>query len=156
MAKKKILAVFYSRSGYTKKVIEALSKATGCAVEELVDNEKRRGIFGFIKSGREATQKKLVKLNPLRYNPADYDLVVIGTPVWASTMASAVRTFIVENKGKLKNVAFITTSGGSDTKTFDALEELSGKKPVATCNFIRKELSGEALKRKIDNFVSKL
>ena len=54
------------------------------ALEHLnVAPENRAGIIGYLFAGRDAVRKKLTKLKPLKFNPTDYDLVIIGTPIWA-------------------------------------------------------------------------
>jgi menaquinone-dependent protoporphyrinogen IX oxidase len=60
----------------------------------------------------------------------EYDLVLIGTPIWACTMASPVRSFLQEYKEKLPRVAFFCTMGGDDASdTFSEMEDLSEKLP---------------------------
>jgi menaquinone-dependent protoporphyrinogen IX oxidase len=36
---------------------------------------------------------------------ASYDLVVVGTPIWAGAVAPAIRTYLSQNKERLKRVA---------------------------------------------------
>ena len=55
----KPLVVFYSRTGTTKKVGEALADLLQCDSEELIDTKKRKGPLGFLRSGRDATRNKL-------------------------------------------------------------------------------------------------
>lgn len=153
MANKKVLAVYYSRSGKTKKVIEALARKMGCDVEELEDSKKRGGIFGFIRAGRDAMSKKLTEIGSTMYDPANYDLVILATPTWAGTISSAIRTYIVRNKSRLQNMAFIVTQAGPDPKVLQNFEEASGKAPVATCLINGKELSSGEWTKKLDKFV---
>ena len=54
----KPLVIFYSRTGWTKKVAENISKNLNCDIEEVVDHKKRNGLFRFITSGRDAMKKK--------------------------------------------------------------------------------------------------
>lgn len=127
------LVVYYTRTGHTRTVAEAIAKELQCDVEEIIDTEKRSGPAGFILSGRQATKKELTKIEPLKKDPAGYDVVIIGTPVWALTMSTAVRTYIMEKKDRFKKVAFFLTFGGLGAEpTFRDLEELCGKKPEAT------------------------
>ena len=50
----KVLVAFYSRTGSTKLVAEAIAQALNADVEEIKDKKDRNGIFGFLKSGYEA------------------------------------------------------------------------------------------------------
>ena len=137
----KTLVVYYSRTGNTKKVAEAVTKALGADVEEIVDTKNRRGLLGYLGAGKDASLKKKTPIQPAKKSPAGYDLVVIGTPVWAFTMASPVRTWISEHAGEVKSAAFFCTMGGSgDKRTFKAMEELFAKTPKAVLALIEKDI----------------
>lgn len=127
------LVVYYSRGGNTRKVAEELSKELKCDIEEIQDTVNRSGPIGWLNSGRQASTKALTKLQPIKNDPAKYDLVIIGTPVWAAHVSTPVRTYITDNKDKLKKVAFLVTEGsrGDDTTVKD-MEEISGKKAAGT------------------------
>ena len=47
------LVVYYSRTGVTKKVAEAISQMLGADIEEIIDRRDRRGPKGFFTGGRE-------------------------------------------------------------------------------------------------------
>lgn len=123
------LVVYYSRDGHTRKVAEELSKELRCDIEEIRDTVNRSGPIGWLNSGRQASTKALTKLQPIKNDPAKYDLVIIGTPVWAGHVSTPVRTYLSDNKDKLKKVAFLITEGSrGDETTIKDMEELSGKK----------------------------
>ena len=82
----KALVVYYSRSGVTRKVAQALAAALGAEIEEIVDTKDRSGAGGWLKAGADASLKRLTAIQPMTKDPAGYDLVVIGTPVWGWTM----------------------------------------------------------------------
>lgn len=42
----------------------------------------------------------------------EYDLVVVGTPVWAGTMSSPVRSYLYAHRGELRNAAFFAVMAG--------------------------------------------
>lgn len=129
----KALVVYYSRTGNTRKAGEELAKELSCDVEEIVDTVNRSGPIGWVMAGKQASSKELTKLRPLEKDLSRYDIVIIGSPVWAGTMSTPVRTLIAENKDKLKKVAFFITLGGTgDASAFRSMEEACGKKPIAT------------------------
>jgi len=138
----KTLVVYYSRSGNTKVVAEELSKKIKCDIEEIIDTKNRKGIIGWLISGRDAHSKKLTTIKEIRKDPSKYDIVAIGTPVWAGRMAPAIRTYINENKGKFKNVGFFCTCGSSpgDIKTFGEMEDYMGITPLSKLSITTKEL----------------
>lgn len=134
MKKQKQLIVFFSRTGNTKKAAEALASVLKCDIEELSDkkgSKSRKGLFGWLRSGKEGMKRIMVDIEQTKTNPANYDLVIIGTPNWGSNIASPVRTYLTNNKSKFKKVAFFCTmSGESPGKTFIDMEQACGKKPV--------------------------
>lgn len=153
----KILVTYYSRDGHTKAVAQRISKALEADIEEVIDKTNRRGFINWFLAGRDAMKKKLTEIEPIKSDPAQYDIVLIGTPIWAWNMAPAVRTYLSQNKGKMRSVAFFCTQGGSGgQKTFGYMEELSGLKPKAILELSAKELAGTEKDRKIADFVSKL
>ena len=149
----KPLVVFYSRTGRTRKVGEAIATALDCDSEELVDTRKRSGPIGFIRSGREAQSKQLTVLQPVKRDPSLYDIVIIGTPIWAGTMSSAMRTYMAENKSKFNRVAFFCTQGGAEYKrVFDEMEALCDKQPVDTIAIRQNEVKKGEFQAKVRQF----
>ena len=130
----KALVVYYSRTGNTKKVGDEIAKLLACDAEELVDTASRAGPVGFLKSVREGSGRMLATLQPIKMDPASYDMVIVGTPNWDANMSSPVRTYLTENKDKFRNVAFFLTQGprGGAEKAFAEMEAVAGRKPKAT------------------------
>jgi len=153
----KALVVFYSRTGATKQVAEALAESLNCDSEELIDTKKRSGPLGFVSAGRDAKAKKLTKLTDIKRDPASYDLVILGTPIWAGTLSSATRTYIANNKSKFKRVAFFCTHGGSESQQlFAEMEALCERRPVSIFALQEKEVKKGVYQDKLRQFVEGL
>ena len=155
----KILIAYYSRTGTTKKVAESLKEKLGLEVdlEEIQDIVNRDGVKGYMLAGRDAMQKRLTKLLPIKSLPENYDLVIIGTPSWAWTMSVPVRAYITEQKEKFKDVAFFCTMGGSgDEKTFLEMEKIIGKKPKATLALKTVEVVKNEFENRVADFAEKI
>jgi flavodoxin len=152
----KTLVVHYSRSSNTKKIAEEISNKIKCDVEEIIDTKNRKGIIGWLISGRDAHSKKLTSIKEIKKDPAKYDLVVLGTPIWAGLMAPAVRTYLNENKGKFKNVAFFCTCGSSgDVKTFEDMEDYIGITPTSKLTITSKDLKSN-YEDKLKSFIKEI
>lgn len=155
----KTLVVYYSRSGNTRKLAEEIGAVLKADVEELRDGKSRSGPIGFLMAGREAMKKTPVELQPLTHDPSAYDAVVVGSPVWASTVCSPVRTFLERNRTTPKKVAWFCTSGGEDPtgaeKTFEAMTEASGLNPAATLGLGRLALKNDHT-QKVSAFAASL
>lgn len=136
----KILVVFFSRTGTTKKVAETISNILGSDLEELFDTKKRAGALGWLQSGRDTLTKKLTIIKPPKKDPGSYDVVIIGTPVWNSTLSTPIRTYITQYKQSFKQIAFfITHSYESKNTALEEMEVLCDRKPMAELILKRKQ-----------------
>ena len=136
------LILYYSRTGITKKAAEAIKEELGCECEQIFDTKDRSGALGYLGAGKDATTKALTELKPILRDPGKYDLLIIGTPVWAFTMATPIRTYIFEHHTKFKDVAFFCTLGNSgDSGTFKDMQNLSHKNPLAKLTLTSKEVN---------------
>lgn len=127
----KILVVYYSRTKTTAKIAKELSRELKCDIEEIHDRKNRQGILRWFIAGRDGMSKRTTIIEKTVKNPADYDLVIIGTPIWVNT-TPAIRTYLKDNVNKFKKVAFFCTMGGSSGKNaFEEMVQITGKKPVA-------------------------
>jgi len=155
----KALVVYFSRSGTTRKVAEKISADLVADMEEITEKGRRSGIIGFLKSGMEAYLERLVSIDPTNHDPSQYDLVVIGTPVWSNKMSSPVRSYIAKNKDKLmhKSVAFFATLGGKDaSKALRGLEDYTGMVPLSSVGIRAVEVGNGTFVRKVEDFMAKL
>lgn len=138
----------------TKKLAESIKTALGADIEEIIDTKNRAGAFGYIFAVRDAMKKKLTELKPLNYNPADYDLIIVGTPMWAATVSTPIRTYLENNKGKFKSVAFFCTMGSTDpAKTFAEMENICALKPKAILAVTDQEIVKNDYQAKLESFI---
>ena len=105
----KSLVVYYTRTGNAKFVAETIAAELGSDIEEVVDLKKRAGKLGWMMAGKDATQEKQTQIGPTTRVPQDYDLIVLGTPIWASKPTPAIRTYIAKNDLSGKKVALFFT-----------------------------------------------
>ena len=110
------MVVYYSRIGNTRLMTEAIAQSLEADVEEIKDKKNRMGAFSFIRSGYEAIFKKLVDIKVSGKNTGEYDLIIVGSPVWAGRLSSPVRTCMHLYGHGFKNVAFFTTYEVSNGK----------------------------------------
>jgi flavodoxin len=155
----KTLLVYYSRTGTTRKVAEQIAAAVDAEIEEIVDMTSRKGPLGYLAAGRDASLKKITSIRAIEKKPSKYDMIIIGSPVWAWTLTPAIRSFVHQNKPFLKGkrFAFFCTMGGSgDRQLFEQLEQLLEEKPLATLSLLTKEVVKDEHHEKIKEFVKKI
>lgn len=151
-----VLVVFYSKTGNTKLVAENISKSFNCDIEEIKEKEDRKGIFKTIVEIKDAILGNEVNICKCEKDPSKYDLVIIGTPVWASHVTPAIRTYIIKNKDKIKCTAFFNTHGTEkitiSTKVLKDFEKIIGKKPKALLDISKAEIKSGDYNKKIEIF----
>ncbi|MBN1621031.1 MAG: hypothetical protein JW871_00380 [Endomicrobiales bacterium] len=158
MPNNKTLVVYYSRTGNTRRVAGDIAKELNADIEEIVDKKDRGGAKGYVVAGKDAATEKTTDIGKMEKNPADYELVIIGTPIWCWKMTPAVRTYIEKYKEDFKEVAFFTTSGGmKPDKIAKSMEELAGKKGLGFFGVFEKDLKDknkDIYKKKVDDFIN--
>ncbi len=130
----KILIVFYSRSGTTRKIAQELARTLRCDLEEITEATSRIGFFGYMRSAMEAVRKRPAAIAATQRDVASYDLVIVGTPVWCSALSSPVRAYLMANAVRLPDVAFFCCLGGmASESTFAQMTAIVGRQPRAVC-----------------------
>jgi flavodoxin len=135
----KNLVVYYSLDGNTRFISELISQVTGADILELKLNEDVSKLKGFKKyfwGGRQVFTKHKPELKSFDKNPQDYNLIFIGTPVWAWRHAPAVETFFSAVSLTNKKIALFCCHGGGKGKTLAKMKDkLSGNEIVGEIDF---------------------
>jgi len=151
----RILVVFYSRTGNIRRVAEAIAERLKADMEEIRDARSRSGMLGFLRSGYEALAGKLPKIQQVSRSPSEYDLVLIGSPVWVGKLSSPMRSYLTLYGRSIKQTAFFCTCKSDEGRAFKEMEALS-KKPIATLCIREKEIKSGEYIRKIEEFIKSL
>lgn len=152
----KVLVVHYSRTGNTEKVAAEMAKALGADAEAIVDQKNRKGPIGWLTAGRDSTKKIPANIDEPRKDPTWYDLVVVGTPVWAWTVSAPVLAYLQKYAGKFPEVAFFLTFDGNMEKTFGDMAAAAGRQPKATLAVHAKDIKSGAFAQQVKDFAAKL
>ncbi|PAB60554.1 flavodoxin family protein [Anaeromicrobium sediminis] len=125
----KKLVVFYSFEGNTKYIAEGIAKEVGADLLELkpLEEPKKSGFMKYFWGGKQVMTKKIPELESIDKNPNDYDLIYMGTPVWAWSYAPAFRAFLSKVNIKNKNIALFCCHGGGKGKVFERFKEDLGE-----------------------------
>jgi len=152
----KALVVYYSRTGNTEKVAAELAQALGADTEAIIDKKNRKGPIGWLVAGKDSTKKIPADIEEPKKDPTWYDLVLIGTPVWAWTVSAPVLAYLQKFSGKFPEVAFFLTFDGNMEKTFGDMATAAGKQPKATLAVHAKDIKSGAFVQQIKDFAAKL
>ena len=119
------IVVYYSMEGNTDLAAGRIAAALGADLLRLYPRKAypARGFKKFLWGGKSAVMAETPALEPYRFDPAAYDRVILGFPVWASRPAPPIRTFLKENDLTGRRVAaFACQSGSGAEKAFAKLQ----------------------------------
>ena len=153
----KTLVAYFSWTGHTRQVAEEIAAALDADVETIREVNARSGWTAYIRSIWEVLTARLVPIVAPGKDPAAYDLVVLGTPVWAGRMSSPLRAYITRQTASLSRIAVFCTEGGaSGEKVVREISELCGTSPVATLVVTEPEIRSGEWRHKVAEFVKPL
>jgi flavodoxin len=146
--------VYHSETGNTKKVAEYVAKATGATLIPVRDCAGYNKVTMYLLGIARARAGDKAAIEPPMINVSTFDLVIIGSPVWAFRPTPAANGAIAALTGcEGKKGMVLATSGGSPRDTLDIMKQaLAGRgvKVVGAFHFPMKELGDE---KKLREFV---
>lgn len=149
----KILVAFYSLKGHTRKVGSEVAKLLKADIEEIKDLKDRSKIISWQTSAFDEELRTPTRIQKSEKDTLDYDLVIIGTPIWDGIVPS-VKEYLAKNK--FKKVAFFSTFDAASEDAFYVMEKICKKKPVATLEVQDRQAFSEEGMKKIVNFCKKI
>lgn len=122
----KVLVLYYSQTGTTEKVAQALQSSLGADIEEIVPAESYGTDYqATIKRGRKELEEGILpELQPLKSDISSYDIIFLGYPVWFGTYAQPIATVLATQdfSGK-KVVPFCTFGSGGLVSSAKSISE---------------------------------
>jgi flavodoxin len=133
----KSVIVYYSFGGNTRKaavlLAEYLQKESKVDIVELRAPDESKGFFQQVVKALVRTKAKIEAVN---MDISGYDLICIGTPVWAFSPAPAINTYLCECQGlQGKDVIVFTTygSGAGNNRCINHMKDVLEKKGIKGC-----------------------
>lgn len=127
MQNPKILVAYYSLTGKTEKVADAIASASKGQLYRIqvakaypADSKERRSELE-----REIENNYLPPLAATNINPENYDIIFLGSPVWANHISQPVKSFLAQyNLSGKRVIPFVTHSGGGRGQSFNDVAAL--------------------------------
>lgn len=119
----KKLVLYCSIDGNTDAVAHAIAKEIDADLARLVRVKRVKG-FGFfnnLKLRSEVLRKKKPDIFPFKWDPRDYDLIYIGTPVWYDSYNPVYNTLFNVVKIYDRKVALFSTGEKEETRALTKL-----------------------------------
>lgn len=115
----KSLIIYYSYSGNTKRIAERLkdilSEKGEAKICRLLPTDESNNFF--VQAARAFAGKRAI-LSDVNFDLSGYDLICLGTPVWAFAPTPAINTFLdkIENLDGKDAVCFTTYHSGTGVR----------------------------------------
>lgn len=151
----RILIAYFSMTGRTRPIAKEIARATGADIEEIREPRRREGLPGVWRALLDALLRRTPPIVEPTRDPAHYDVVIVGGPIWAGRLASPVRCYARRHASRAPQVAFFCTAGGSKADAaFADLQRLCQRAPRATCLVDAHHLEPEAHRAEIAHFIA--
>jgi len=134
----KALVVYYSLEGNTKLIAHVISEEMSCDILELkpIKDIPKKGFLKYFWGGKQVIFDHKAPLQPFNKDLDQYDLIIMGSPVWAGTYAPPFNTFFQETTIKNKKIALFCCYAGNEGKTFSAFKrQLEGNEVIGEMGF---------------------
>jgi multimeric flavodoxin WrbA len=133
-----------TRTGNTERVAKKIYENLGGDIELITEPVNRKGIIGWMRSGGQNSRREAADINPTQYDPSDYDLVVLASPVWAGAVSAPMRGYMTQNAGKLVNTAiFLSNDSGDVEEAFAEIRRLLPNWPLVEGALQRSKIKGK-------------
>lgn len=148
----RVAIIYHSLSGNTRRVAELLAGRLAGTAEadliEVIDRRQYSTLTAYSSGAPRAMRGEVAEIDPAEIDVAGYDVVVLGTPVWALAPTPAMNGAVaaLRNAEGKEGVVFATSGGGPSqaAETLAAALAARGVRVRGTARFERKDLGNEA------------
>jgi NAD(P)H-dependent FMN reductase len=157
MNRRSVLVVYFSRTGHTRVLAEGIARALDADLEEIRDHTDRGGILGWLRSGLETVIEASAEIDAPRHDPARYEAVVVGGPVWNSSVSTPVRTWLWLERDHLPALACFASYGGFGAeRALAQMAAIARRRAVATLAFREIETAAGVPRERIKAFAAEI
>jgi len=150
----RILIAYHSRTGNTRRLAEAVAAACGAETVEIREADGPRGVPATL---LDVLIGRKPPLAAPEVDPAAFDVVAVGTPVWAAAPTPAARAFATRLEGRRAPwAAFCTMGGAGGGRALAKLADVVGSGPSATCRVTEADLKSGAFEAEARRFAEAL
>lgn len=153
----RILVAYYSMTGHTQQIATQIAAALDADCDTIREVTPRTGALRDPRSALEGLLGRSAAIEPPMRDPAAYDLVIVGTPVWAARMSSPMRTYLTQHRARFKQLAVFCTAGGLGPRgVLRRMAALSEQTAVARLVVLARELESGGYAGKVAQFVDQV
>lgn len=154
----KVLIVYYSLTGTTQEVALTLQQKTGGDLYRIqLKDEYPAERITYWHTRNQIKDNYLPALQEIKADLAQYDAILVGSPVWWYTTIPPLRSYLAQTDFNGKTVAPFCTQGGNEGKYFEDFAQRAKNaslKPGLNLKFPRKQDAGK-LNQTIEDWLDK-
>ncbi|PKK97098.1 MAG: flavodoxin [Tenericutes bacterium HGW-Tenericutes-3] len=156
----KILVIYYSFEGNTEIIAQSIAQFTHAELLSIkpVNEIKSTGFSKYFWGGSQVFMKKTPELITFDQDLSNFDIVFIGTPIWAGTYAPPIKTLFSNEKLKAKSIYFFYTHDGGPGKVekFAKIAIEQNNKLIESKGFIHIKKETERNIKEVQDWITKL
>ena len=153
----KTIIIYYSLEGNCALVADSLKSSLGAETLEIkIKNGKKRSKKGLFFWGlSQMFFNRKPALEAFDFNASDWELIILGAPVWGGDPAPAMLSFLHETKISGMKIALFCCHAGGMGKAMDTFKSLlPGNTFIGEMDFKNpSKTDGTVLKLKIDEWL---
>lgn len=122
----KTLIVYYSYTGNTKKIANAIKNNLNCDILEVTPKIPFSNDYDEVVAEYQnnSIKDKYIEINDIGIDLKEYDKIIIGSPVWWYTICPVITSFLKKYDLSGKKIYPFATNAGWLGKTFKDIEKL--------------------------------
>lgn len=122
----KTLIVYYSYTGNTKKIANAIKNNLNCDILEVTPKIPFSNDYDEVVAEYQnnSIKDKYIEINDIGIDLKEYDKIIIGSPVWWYTICPVITSFLKKYDLSGKKIYPFATNAGWLGKTFKDIETL--------------------------------
>ena len=151
----KTCIIYHSYSGVTRRIAEKIRDACGGDLIEVTPKDQYSTLTAYSLGCIRARKEACDPITPDTIDVSSYDLIVIGTPVWAWKATPAINGAIAALKGcDGKSAVIFATCGSSAKDTLPIMKSALGKKGVRVMGEVVLNKSEISSNKKINDLIT--
>jgi len=154
----KSLVLYHSRTGTTAKIALALQAALGAEVAQITCPRYQSGWLRYLLAGYDSVKGRLPAIEVPDIAFDDYDLVILGAPIWTSYPSLPLRSFLAQRPQLPGHTALLLTCGGHSPseKAVDFVNDLLPVPLVTSLTIAQEDVVEGRYSNAVDAFVAEL
>lgn len=137
-------------------MVKRVHESLGGDVEMIKEPVNRKGIMGWIRTGRQNAQRTVGDISPPQYDPSNYDLVILASPIWAGAVSTPMRGYMTLYKDKLvKTAIFLGNDSGNVENALAEIREILVDPPLVEGSLQRSKIKTD-FDSTVEDFISRI